>query len=202
MILSLYARVLRKLRGTDVRDSSVDPSSKIEPGSKLVSCTVGRHSFCGYDCTFLNTDIGAFCSIAGGVIAGGATHPIPYLSTSPVFLSHKDSVKAKFAAHDYNPVYRTRIGNDVWIGERALIKAGVSIGDGAVIGMGAVVTKDVPPYAIVGGNPARLIRMRFSDPVIDGLLRLKWWDLSEDELRRLGPLVPDPEEILRQKGLL
>lgn len=202
MIASFYAKALRKLRGADLTNSRVDRTSKIEAGSKLVSSNFGRHSFCGYDCTILNTDVGSFCSIAGGVVIGGASHPMDYLSTSPVFLSHRDSVKTKLAKHVFNPVYRTRVGNDVWIGERALIKAGVSIGDGAVIGMGAVVTKDVPPYAIVGGNPAKLIRMRFSDCVIDALLKLRWWDLPDDELRQLGPFVPQPEVLLRRKGLL
>ena len=76
-----------------------------------------------------------------------------YVSTSPVFLDHRDSVKAKFSHHHYVWRAKTSIGHDVWIGEAALIKGGLNIGHGAVIGMGSVVTKDVPPYAIVAGNP-------------------------------------------------
>lgn len=202
MILTLYAKALRKLRGTALTDSHVHPTSKIEPGSRLTSSTFDRHSYCGYDCSFVHVDVGSFCSIANGVTIGGAQHPVHFLSTSPTFLSHRDSVKAKFAEHVYNPAFRTTVGNDVWIGERALIKAGVTIGHGAVIGMGAVVTRDIPPYAIVAGNPARLIRMRFSQPVIDGLLKLRWWDFSDDDLRRIGPIAPEPETLLRQEGLL
>lgn len=120
-----------------------------------------------------------------------------FVSTSPVFLSHKDSIKAKFAKHDYLPQVRTTIGADVWIGEGALIKAGVCIGHGAVVGMGAVVTSDVAPYAIVGGNPARLIRFRFDNQVIEKLLQAKWWDFSDQHLHKLGPTMNDPKSLLR-----
>ena len=75
------------------------------------------------------------------------------------------------------------IGNDVWIGSHALILGGVKIGDGAVIGAGAVVTKDVPPYAVVGGVPARIIKYRFSQEIIDKLLEIKWWNLPENILK-------------------
>ena len=168
----------------------------------MLNSTMGRHSYCGYKCTFLDVDIGAFCSIANEVMVGGAHHPVEYVSTSPVFLSHRDSVRTKFARHDYLPIVRTTIGNDVWLGQRCLIRAGVTIGDGAVVGMGAVVTRDVPPYAIVGGNPARIIRMRFDDEVVTALLRWKWWALPDEELRRIGPMMDRPAELLKREGLL
>lgn len=97
---------------------------------------------------------------------------------------------------------RTSVGNDVWIGEGVFIKAGIKIGDGSVVGMGAVVTKDVAPYSIVAGNPAKLIRFRFDHEVIDALLKMKWWDLPDYELRRLGPAFNDPQAMLRNEGLL
>jgi acetyltransferase-like isoleucine patch superfamily enzyme len=168
----------------------------------VISSSMAKHSFCGYDCSLLNCDVGAFCSIASRVSIGGATHPIEFVSTSPVFLSHKDSVRAKFAGHHYLPEIRTKIGNDVWIGEGAYVKAGVSIGDGSVVGMGAVVTRNVAPYSIVAGNPARLIRMRFEQHIIDSLLKMQWWSLPESELSRLGPFFNDPESMLRAEGLL
>lgn len=198
----LYARLLRKLRGSAVRGSRIHATSKVESGSTVVDSSFDRHSFCGYDCSILNADIGAFCSIAGSVTIGGAHHPVEYVSTSPVFLSHRDSVRAKFSQHDYLPRTRTHVGNDVWIGERVLVRAGVRIGDGAVVGMGSVVTRDVPDYAIVAGNPARLLRMRFDEDVVAGLLRLRWWECSDAELRRLAPLFTDPRALLRQEGLL
>lgn len=198
----LYARVLRKARGSALASSSIHETSKIESGSTIVNSTMSRHSFCGYDCSILNCNIGAFCSIASRVSIGGVRHPIEFVSTSPVFLSHKDSVKEKFAGHDYLPAVRTIVGNDVWIGEGVLIKAGVTIGDGSVVGMGAVVTKDVAPYSIVGGNPARLIRLRFEQEIVDALLRMKWWELPDSELQRLGPAFNDPRAMLRNEGLL
>lgn len=201
-LMYLVSRALKKARGNAIANSTIHPSSKIESGSTVIRTSVDRHSFSGYDCTLIDCDVGAFCSIAGRVIVGGARHPMEYASTSPVFLAHRDSVKAKFSRHPYVWRARTTIGHDVWIGESVLIKGGVNIGHGAVIGMGSVVTKDVPPYAIVAGNPARLIRMRFRREVVEALLRLQWWDLPEDELRRLATDFQDPEKMLRQEGLL
>lgn len=198
----LLSRLLKKARGNAIADSVIHPTSKVESGSTIVRSRFDRHSFCGYDCTFIDCDVGAFCSIAGRVTVGGARHPMEYVSTSPVFLSHRDSVKAKFSRHPYFAPAKTTIGHDVWIGEGALIKGGVNIGHGAVVGMGSVVTKDVAPYAIVAGNPARLIRMRFSDDIVQALLKLRWWNLGDDELRRLAPMFDDPERMLRQEGLL
>ena len=121
-----------------------------------------------------------------------------FVSTSPVFLSHKDSVKAKFALHDYLPKLKTIVGDDVWIGERVLIKAGVKIGVGAVIGMGAVVTKDVEAYSIVAGNPAKHIRYRFDDAVREGLLKSEWWKASDADLLTWGRLFNDPHAFLKK----
>jgi acetyltransferase-like isoleucine patch superfamily enzyme len=163
MMTYLWAKFAKKVRGSAVLSSRIDPTSKVGSGSQIVNSIFDRHTFCGYDCTIINCRIGSFCSIANGVSIGGARHPMEFASTSPVFLSHKDSVKAEFARHDYSQDAMTTIGNDVWIGERVLIKAGVNVGHGAVVGMGSVVTKDVTPYAIVAGNPSKLIRMRFDE---------------------------------------
>lgn len=201
-ILNIYFKIFRKLQGKNISLSDVHPTSKVEAGSTLIQSQFARYSFCGYNCTIINSEIGAFCSIASHVSIGGAHHPLEYASTSPVFLSHRDSVKKKYARHDYLPSIRTQIGNDVWIGEGCYIKAGVRIGHGAVIGMGSVVTKNVPDYAIVGGNPARMIRMRFPQPIVDGLLKMQWWDLDDIALEKIAPLIPNPEELLRQQGYL
>lgn len=198
----IFSRLLKKARGNAIADSVVHPTSKVESGSTIIRSRFDRHSFCGYDCTIIDCDVGGFCSIAGGVVIGGSRHPMEYASTSPVFLSHRDSVKTKFSRHPYQWRARTTIGHDVWIGEKVLIKGGVTIGHGAIIGMGSVVTKDVAPYAIVASNPARPIRMRFRPEIIEGLLKMKWWDMSDEELRRIAPLFPDPEQLLRQEGFL
>ena len=198
----LLSRLFKKLRGSAVADSLIDPTSKIESGSTVIRTTFGRHSFCGYDCTLIGCDVGSFCSIASKVVAGGSRHPIEYVSTSPVFLDHRDSVKEKYALHHYEWRPKTVIGHDVWIGEGVFIKGGVTIGHGAVVGMGSVVTKDVPPYAIVAGNPAKIIRMRFGSDVVNALLKMQWWSYSDEEIRRLGPIFNDPESMLKQEGWL
>lgn len=201
MLIYFWSKVLRKLRGAAVRGSTIHPTSKVEAGSLVVASTMDRHSFCGYDCTVIACRIGGFCSIANGVIVGGARHPIEYVSTSPVFLSHKDSVKTKFARHPYRFVRTTTIGSDVWIGDRAMVKMGVNVGHGAIVGMGAVVTKDVEPYSIVGGNPARHIRYRFAPDVVKELLVSEWWTFDDEKLRRLGQYVPSPPDfIAKTKG--
>lgn len=199
MIISYYySRFLKKLRGAAIKNSHIHVSSKIEAGTSFINSAMGRHSFCGYDCAILNAEIGSFCSIASNVKVGGVAHPVHFVSTSPVFLSHKDSVKSKFASHAYLPEIKTHIGSDVWIGDGAFIKAGVHIGTGAVIGMGAVVTKDVDSYAMVAGNPAKLIKKRFPNHIIEQLLASKWWELSDTDLAKVGMHVDKPEEFVRK----
>lgn len=192
----LYSKLIKKMRSSAVHKSQIHPTSSIHSGTLLLRSSIARNSFCGYDCSMIDTNVGPFTSIGSRVTIGGATHPMHFVSTSPVFLSHRDSVRTKLAHHDYLPVISTSIGADVWIGDGAYIKAGVSIGHGAVIGMAAVVTRDVPPYAIVGGNPARLIKYRFQDALCARLLESRWWDLSDAQLAELGHLIIDPNAFV------
>lgn len=188
--------MLRKLRGSAIKESHIHRTSKIEAGSQILNLLMDKHSFCGYDCEISNCEIGSFTSIANGVVIGGGIHPMDWVGMSPVFYKGRDSVKAKFSQFERKIVKITFIGHDVWIGRNALIKQGVNIGTGAVIGMGSVVTKDVPPYAIFGGNPAKLIRYRFSDDIIQRLLESKWWELDEKILSRVAINIKDPEIFL------
>ena len=192
------ARILKKMRLSAIRDSQIHQSSVVESGSQVVNSVMEKHSYCGYDCVILNTSIGSFCSISDRVVIGGSEHPMHFLSTSPVFLSHRDSVKMKFARHEYVNKPYTQIGHDVWIGNGAKIKAGVTIGSGAVIGMGSVVTKDIPPYSIFAGNPAIEVRKRFSDTLIERLEKSEWWGLPEDKLIELGKYADDPIHFLAE----
>lgn len=197
--MNLYyfkAKLLKKLRGSALKNCEIHSSSKVESGCNLVNVTMCKHSFCGYDCEISNCEIGSFTSIANGVVVGGGMHPLDWVGMSPVFYKGRDSVKAKFSEFEREQVRTTFIGHDVWIGRNAIIKQGVSIGTGAVIGMGSVVTKDVPPYAIFAGNPAKLIRFRFSDYIIQRLLESKWWELDEKILSQVAVNIKDPEAFL------
>ena len=131
--------------------------------------------------------IGKFCSIACGAkfLLASANHTQASVSTYPfpIFFEEWDlDIGDVTSAWDHKG--DIVIGNDVWIGYEAVVMAGVTIGDGAIIGARAVVTKDVPPYTIVGGVPAREIRRRFSDDVIARLLELKWWDWPAEQIQR------------------
>jgi acetyltransferase-like isoleucine patch superfamily enzyme len=196
IISHVWCKFTKIARGRSVRRSSVHRSSKVEAGSTLIDSRMDKHSFCGYDCTVLNADIGAFVSIANRVSIGREAHPMHFVSMSPVFLSHKDSVKTKFANISFPHETRTVIGSDVWIGDGVFVKAGVRIGNGAVVGMGAVVTRDVPDYAIVAGNPARLLRYRFDEPVRTALAASNWWALEDEELAKVAPLVENPAAFI------
>ncbi|MEA5061027.1 MAG: CatB-related O-acetyltransferase [Erysipelotrichaceae bacterium] len=131
--------------------------------------------------------IGKFCSIACGAkfLFNSANHSLKSLSTYPFPIFYDvwglKNLKVTDAWDNKGDIV---IGNDVWIGFEAIILSGVKIGDGAIIGARAVVTKDVPPYTIVGGVPAKIIRKRFDDNTIDKLLKLKWWNLPVETIKR------------------
>jgi len=135
--------------------------------------------------------IGKFSSIANGAkfIFNGANHTLKSVSTYPfpVFAQEWDETAQVVDAWENKG--DIVIGNDVWIGFEAVIMSGVHIGDGAIIGTRAVVTKDVPPYTIVGGTPAKTIRKRFDDNVIEFLQELKWWDWDIEDIREYVPIL-------------
>ena len=131
--------------------------------------------------------IGRFCSIACGAkfLFTSANHAMRSLSTYPFPIFFEEwGLDVKEITNAWDNKGGIVIGNDVWIGFEAVILSGVTIGDGAVIGTRAVVTKDVPPYTIAGGVPAKLIRKRFSDDVISELLKIQWWNWSENRIRK------------------
>lgn len=148
--------------------------------------------------------IGRFCSVAEGVtIFGGGEHRLDWTSTYPMRIMLGEAG----AYQDGHPHTKgpTTIGHDVWLGFNAIVLSGVTIGHGAVIGAGAVVTGDVPAYAVVAGNPARRVRSRFSGDSVERLLQLAWWDWPIETVRQHigalnGPLTDDALLVLEQVG--
>jgi virginiamycin A acetyltransferase len=145
--------------------------------------------------------IGKFCMIASGVtfIMNGANHLSESISAYPFAIFGGDWAQA-MDGKSYPSKGDTRIGNDVWIGYNATIMPGVQVGDGAIIAANATVTKDVAPYAIVGGNPAREVKKRFSEADIQALLELQWWDWDIKKITQHVHLLTagDVQELLRQ----
>ncbi|MFC4668188.1 type B chloramphenicol O-acetyltransferase [Seohaeicola nanhaiensis] len=139
--------------------------------------------------------IGSFCSIGSGaafVMAGNQGHRNDWISTFPFYWMPEVEAFGG-AANGYQAAGDTVVGHDVWIGSEAIVMPGVRIGHGAVIGARALVTRDVAPYAVVGGNPARVIRQRFDDRQIGLLLEMGWWDWPEAHLRAVMPILTGGE---------
>ncbi len=169
---------------------SINPATKIESNSHVLenclvlNSTIRQFSYVGRNSIVQNASIGSYCSIANDVFIGLGLHPSELFSTSPLFYRVTNTFKYRLIENDidfveYQPI---EIGSDVWIGARATILDGVKVGHGAIIATNAVVTKDVPPYAIVGGVPAKIIRYRFTAEKIEKLLSTQWWTWSLDDI--------------------
>ena len=168
----------------------------------------GLCSYIGGHCK-LRARVGRFSSIAFGCESVTGVHPYkaPYVSTSPLFVSQqgqvglvvadKQYVEEKIQADKTNN-YDVIIGNDCWIGYKANIVSGVNIGDGAVVLSRAFVTKDIPPYAIVGGVPAKVIGYRYDKEQIDALLRIKWWNMPLEQIVQSKYLFLDIDKFIKQ----
>lgn len=164
--------------------SSVDKKAKVHRSAKIFHSELGRNSYIGKRGKLVYAEVGTYCSIAADVCVGMGKHDLTKLSTSPLFTEKKNGTGHSWTDQRPFSFEKVLVGNDVWIGERAMIMGGLTIGDGAVIAAGAVVTKDVPPYAVVGGVPAKVIKYRFSPEVIEALEKMQWWSLPESILKK------------------
>jgi acetyltransferase-like isoleucine patch superfamily enzyme len=162
-------------------------------GGHIKSSRIGRRTYFNSNIYAQNCAIGNYCSIGSDVTIGISPHPTYFVSTHPTFYANNKGFET-FADRMYfdEEVKTTNIGNDVWIGSKCTIMPGVKIGDGAIIGYGALVTKDVPAYSIVGGVPARLIKFRFKKEIIDELNKIKWWEKSDEIIQSNYKLFIDP----------
>jgi hypothetical protein len=171
-----------------IRDSVIGAYTDIGADWTVIESSLGDYSYlAGSDGTVIYTDIGKFCSIASHVVINPGDHPMERVTQHHCTYRRR---RYGFAASDDEEVFerrrrgRCRIGHDVWIGTGAKIMAGVCIGTGAVVAAGAVVTRDVAPYQVAAGVPARPLRMRFAPQIIERLMAIAWWDWDRRTLEQ------------------
>ena len=169
-----------------VSNSILGRFTEIGARTSFTASEMGDYSYVVNDSEIIYTKIGKFCSIAAHTRINPGNHPMHRASQS--HFTYRAAAYFEDAADDadffaWRQTFPVTIGHDVWIGHGAIVLPGRSIGTGAIVAAGAIVTKDVPDYTIVAGNPARILRQRFDDKTADGLMTLSWWDWSHDKLR-------------------
>lgn len=165
--------------------SCINKKAKINRRTKIYRSNVSAYSYVGSGTEVICSDIGKFCSIGHSCAIGLAHHSMNNISTSPIFTEVRNGTGYSWTnSNTHKAAQRVTIGNDVWIGIRVIVIGGVKIGNGVIIGAGTIVTKDIPDYAIVVGVPAKIIRYRFEKSIIDRLNEIKWWNSTEEKLRK------------------
>lgn len=176
--------------GCSIDDANFGAYVEIGQGSRIAHSSIGDYSYCDRYADIANTTLGKFANIAAFVRIGATDHPMEKASLHHFLYRSSyywDDVQDDDAFFAQRVARRTVIGADTWIGHGAIIKPDITIGAGAVIASGAVVTKDVPPYMIVAGLPATPLRPRFAANVVDRLQDLAWWDWPHETLRTALP---------------
>lgn len=191
----------KKINWNDLVDystkSTLSQKSKINSPYNIQNVELDDFSYLDRNSFISNTTIGKYCSIGPNFLCGWGIHPTNGLSTAPMFYSTKKQNGKTISATDkIEERKQILIGNDVFIGANVTILDGVSIGDGAIIGAGAVVSKDIPPYAIAVGNPIKVIKYRFTELQIEALLRIKWWNFTEDKLQDVERMFFDIDAFI------
>lgn len=172
---------------------------RVAPRHLLSNVCIKDYSYISSNSSIRNTEIGKYCSIGENFISGAAIHPTDCISTSPLFYSTRNQcgrvLLRENTIEEYKPVH---IGNDVFIGANVTILSGIDIGDGAIIAAGAVVTKDVMPYSIVGGIPAKVIKYRFNKETIARLCEIKWWEWPDNRMSEIVRYFNNVEEFVNK----
>jgi acetyltransferase-like isoleucine patch superfamily enzyme len=175
------------------KGSSFTEDIQIGKGTHILSncvvnhSSIGKYTYISKNALIQNAIIGNYCSIAPNVSIGLGQHPIDLISTSPLFYRRRNPLNISLVSKDYlfEEYKQIIIESDVWIGKGAIIMDGVVLGIGSIVAAGAVVTKNVPPYAIVGGIPAKVIKYRFEKDKINRILQSEWWKLDPNEVKNL-----------------
>lgn len=172
--------------GCDIESATFGRYVEIGQGSRIAHSEIGDYSYCDRYCDIANATVGKFANIASFVRIGATDHPLDRAALHH-FMYRSDDLwddagrDAAFFAHRRSR--RATIGHDTWLGHNAMVKPEVTVGDGAVVAAGAIVTRDVAPYTIVAGAPARVMRLRQPPEVAERLIALAWWDWSHQALR-------------------
>lgn len=183
--------------GCDIINSEFGKNNFLGENVTLTNSFLGDYSYINSGSKLRNTKVGKFCSIGPNVQIILGKHPFDFVSSHPTFYANNKPFET-FSDFNYIDEYdNVVIGNDVWIGEGVLIPGGVTIGDGAVITARAVVTKDVEPYSVVGGVPAKFIKYRFTTEIIEEIKASKWWDWPDDKLKASHKLFHKPEFFIK-----
>ena len=178
--------------GSVVNNSQADGPVYLDRYSCVMRSNFGGYNGIGCFTYVRNSEVGRYTHFGARVSIGGAKHPLDWASIGS--FQYRDSPWGDFKTIPFEEGDGARIGNDVWVGDNSVIMSGVNIETGCVVGAGSIVTKDLPPYTIAVGNPARRLRMRFNEIIIEQLLECKWWQKSIQELDGLP--FNKPEDFL------
>lgn len=188
-------------------NSTFEGNNAVRSHTVLNNAHLGFGSYVGDNCVLVNCRIGKFCSIANNVRMIYGQHPTTYVSTHPAFYSTMGQVPEIYVTENKFEEYKyvdsdnkiaVEIGNDVWIGEGVKIMEGVTIGDGVIVAAGSIVTRDIPPYAVVGGIPGKIMRYRFGEEEIIFLEEVKWWDKPREWLENYAQYFDNIQRLMQE----
>ncbi len=213
LVISFIIRQKNKSKLKCARSAIIDNRDFFEgnnfigQNASVLDCFMGNASYIAFESNLSHCIIGRYTCIGPYVKIISGKHPVRFASIHPFFYTKENQIglsfveKTKFKEHDYIDTehhYHVLIGNDVWIGSGAQIMAGIKVGDGAIIAAGALVTKDVSPYTIVAGVPAKEIKKRFDEETIARFIKIRWWDSDETIIKDNAELFEDVEQMLNK----